>query len=243
MILRGAMKNVAIILAGGIGSRMGGSMPKQFLSLNDKPVIVHTLENFQRNSQINSIIIVCVKDWILHLKEILEEYKISKVVNIVEGGETGHDSTRNGIFSLKNVLSEDDFIIIHDAARPILPQAAIDEMLRVAYEKGNASLAIPCYETVIYTDDGMHGNSQLDRSKIMRIQTPQAYKYGSILKLYEKAEAEDKHDFIYADLVLIHYGETVYFSKGFTNNIKITRKEDIPLCKALMNFSEEELFS
>ena len=82
------MKNVAIILAGGIGSRMGGSMPKQFLSLNDKPVIVHTLENFQRNSQINSIIIVCVKDWILHLKEILEEYKISKVVNIVEGGET-----------------------------------------------------------------------------------------------------------------------------------------------------------
>ncbi len=237
------MKNVAIILAGGIGSRMGGSMPKQFLSLNDKPVIVHTLENFQRNSQINSIIIVCVKDWILHLKEILEEYKISKVVNIVEGGETGHDSTRNGIFSLKNVLSEDDFIIIHDAARPILPQAAIDEMLRVAYEKGNASLAIPCYETVIYTDDGMQGNSQLDRSKIMRIQTPQAYKYGSILKLYEKAEAEDKHDFIYADLVLIHYGETVYFSKGFTNNIKITRKEDIPLCKALMNFSEEELFS
>lgn len=222
MILRGAMKNVAIILAGGIGSRMGGSMPKQFLSLNDKPVIVHTLENFQRNSQINSIIIVCVKDWILHLKEILEEYKISKVVNIVEGGETGHDSTRNGIFSLKNVLSEDDFIIIHDAARPILPQAAIDEMLRVAYEKGNASLAIPCYETVIYTDDGMQGNSQLDRSKIMRIQTPQAYKYGSILKLYEKAEAEDKHDFIYADLVLIHYGETVYFSKGFTNNIKIT---------------------
>lgn len=237
------MKNVAIILAGGIGSRMGGSMPKQFLSLNDKPVIVHTLENFQRNSQINSIIIVCVKDWILHLKEILEEYKISKVVNIVEGGETGHDSTRNGIFSLKNVLSEDDFIIIHDAARPILPQAAIDEMLRVAYEKGNASLAIPCYETVIYTGDGMQGNSQLDRSKIMRIQTPQAYKYGSILKLYEKAEAEDKHDFIYADLVLIHYGETVYFSKGFTNNIKITRKEDIPLCKALMNFSEEELFS
>lgn len=237
------MKNVAIILAGGIGSRMGGSMPKQFLSLNDKPVIVHTLENFQRNSHINSIIIVCVKDWILHLKEILEEYKISKVVNIVEGGETGHDSTRNGIFSLKNVLSEDDFIIIHDAARPILPQAAIDEMLRVAYEKGNASLAIPCYETVIYTDDGMQGNSQLDRSKIMRIQTPQAYKYGSILKLYEKAEAEDKHDFIYADLVLIHYGETVYFSKGFTNNIKITRKEDIPLCKALMNFSEEELFS
>ena len=218
-------------------------MPKQFLSLNDKPVIVHTIENFQKNKQVDEIIIVCVKDWIDHLKEILEEYKISKVTDIIEGGESGHDSTRNGIFSLKNKLSEDDFIIIHDAARPILPQAAIDDMLRIAHEKGNASLAIPCYETVIYTDDGKMGNSQLDRSKIMRIQTPQTYKYGPILRLYEKAEEENKHDFIYADLVLIYYGETVYFSRGFTNNIKITRKEDIPLCKALMTFTEEELFS
>lgn len=237
------MKNVAIILAGGIGSRVGGAMPKQFLSLNDKPVIVHTLENFQKNPQVDSIIIVCIKDWITHLKDILEEYKISKVEKIVEGGITGHDSTRNGIFSLKNILSEDDFIIIHDAARPILPQEAINDMLRVAHEKGNASLAIPCYETVIYTDNGKYGDKQLDRNKIMRIQTPQAYKYGLILNLYERAEAENKHDFIYADLVLIHYGETVYFSKGFTNNIKITRREDIPFCKALMGFTEAELFS
>ena len=109
------MKNVAIILAGGVGSRMGGKMPKQFLSLNDKPVIIHTLENFQKHPQIDSIIIVCVKDWISHLQEILDEYNISKVSSIVEGGETGHDSTRNGIFSLKGVLNDDDFIIIHDA--------------------------------------------------------------------------------------------------------------------------------
>lgn len=237
------MKNYVIILAGGIGSRLGGPMPKQFLSLNDKPVIVHTLENFERNKNIDGIIIVCVRDWISHLKEILLEYKISKVIDIVEGGETGHDSTRNGIFYLREKLSSDDYIIIHDAARPILPQAAIDEMLKVAHDKGNASLAIPCYETVIYTDDGSSGDKQLDRCKIMRIQTPQTYRYGEILPLYDMAEKENKHDFVYADLVLIYYGKTVYFSKGFTNNIKITRKEDIPLCKALMTFSEEELFS
>lgn len=237
------MKNYVIILAGGIGSRLGGPMPKQFLSLNDKPVIVHTLENFERNKNIDGIIIVCVKDWISHLKEILLEYKISKVIDIVEGGETGHDSTRNGIFFLREKLTADDYIIVHDAARPIVPQAAIEEMLRIAHEQGNASLAIPCYETVIYTDDGCSGEKQLDRSKIMRIQTPQAYRYGDILPLYDRAEEENKHDFIYADLVLIYYGKTVYFSKGFTNNIKITRKEDIPLCKALMTFSEEELFS
>lgn len=237
------MKNYAIILAGGIGSRMGGPMPKQFLSLNDKPVIVYTLENFERNPNVDGIVIVCVKDWIQHLREILCEYKISKVVDIINGGKTGHDSTRNGIFYLKNKISNDDFIIIHDAARPILPQKAINEMLRIAHEKGNASLAIPCYETVLYTDDGESGNRQLDRSEIMRIQTPQAYKYGPMIKLYEKAEKKNKHDFVYADLVLVYYGETVYFSKGFANNIKITRKEDVPLCKALMSFSEEELFS
>lgn len=236
------MKNVAIILAGGIGSRLGGPMPKQFLALNDKPVIVHTLENFQRNERIDSVVIVCVKDWIGYLQEIIEEYKISKVEKIVEGGESGHDSTRNGIFSLRNELSSGDFIIIHDAARPILPQAALNELLDVAHEKGNASLAIPCYETVIFTDNGLSGDKQIDRSNLMRIQTPQAYEYSDMLELYERAEKDNKHNFIYADLVLIHYGKTVYFSKGFVNNIKITKKEDIPLCKALMSFSEKELF-
>lgn len=237
------MKNYAIILAGGVGSRLGGTTPKQFLYVNDKPVIIHTLENFERNLNIDGIIIVCLKDWIPHLREILLEYKISKIIGIVEGGETGHDSTRNGIFALHSILSSEDFIVIHDAARPILPQAAINDMLKVAHEKGNASLAIPCYETVIYTDDGLSGQKQLDRSSIMRIQTPQTYKYDDILNLYEKAENDNKHDFIYADLVLIYYGKTVYFSKGFTNNIKITKKEDISLCKALMTFSEEELYS
>ena len=144
---------------------------------------------------------------------------------------------------LRSKLSKDDFVIIHDAARPILPQTAINDMLKIAHKKGNASLAIPCYETAIYTNDGKSGDKQLDRSSFMRIQTPQAYNFGSILELYERAEKEDKHDFIYADLVLIYYGKTVYFSKGFINNIKITRKEDIPLCKALMNFTEEELYS
>ena len=238
------MKHVAIILAGGSGTRMGGAMPKQFLSLKDKPVIVHTLEKFQQNENIDAILIVCIKDWIEHLKEILDEFKIPKVKWIVEGGATGHDSSRNGIFFLKDKLEDNDQVIIHDAARPILPQQAIDEMLRVSHEKGNASLAIPCHETVLFTEDGgKSGLKELDRSSIMRVQTPQAYYYKLIRTVYEKAEAENKHDFIYADLVCAYYGERIYFSKGFTNNIKITRKEDIPLCKSLMKFNDEELFN
>ena len=108
------MKHIAIILAGGVGKRMGGAMPKQFLSLNDKPVIVYTLENFQRNENIDGIVVVCVEDWIEHLKEILDEYKITKVKWVVAGGDTSHDSTRNGIFFLKDKLEDGDQVIQAD---------------------------------------------------------------------------------------------------------------------------------
>lgn len=236
------MKTVALILAGGIGKRMGVSLPKQFLEIKGKPVLVHTLSNFQRNDSVDSIIVVCVSDWIEYTWDLVKKYNLSKVEAIIPGGDTSHDSTRNGIFHLRRTLGKGDVVIIHDAARPILPQKAIDEMLRIAKDNGNASLAIPCYETVIYTDDQLSGNKELDRSHLMRVQTPQAYEYSSILELYERAEKEDRHDFIYADIVAVEYGMTVYFSKGFTNNIKITKQEDIPLCEYLMDIPEDQLF-
>lgn len=236
------MKTVALILAGGIGKRMGVSLPKQFLEIKGKPVLVHTLSNFQRNDSVDSIVVVCVSDWIEYTWDLVKKYNLSKVEAIIPGGDTSHDSTRNGIFHLRRTLGKGDVVIIHDAARPILPQKAIDEMLRIAKDSGNASLAIPCYETVIYTDDQLSGNKELDRSHLMRVQTPQAYEYSSILELYERAEKEDRHDFIYADIVAVEYGMTVYFSKGFTNNIKITKQEDIPLCEYLMDIPEDQLF-
>lgn len=237
------MANYLILLAGGTGSRMGANMPKQFLIVKDKPVIVHTIESFQKNNAIDGIVVVCIKEWINYMQTIVDEYNLYKVKWIIEGGSTGHDSTRNGIFHLKKHINRGDFVIIHDAARPILPQQAINNMLEVAYTYGNASLAIPCYETAIFTEDKLSGIKDLDRNSFMRVQTPQAYKFDEILPLYEKAEKEDKHDFVYADLVYIYYGKRVYFSKGFTNNIKITKKEDIALCEALMNFAEDKLYS
>ena len=235
--------NFLILLAGGTGSRVGANTPKQFLLVNNMPVIVHTINHFQRNHNIDGILVVCIKDWIIHLEKLIDEYKLDKVKWIIEGGQTGHDSTKNGLFFLKDKINPDDFVIIHDAARPIVPQKAINDMLDTAHVTGNASLAIPCYETVILTEDKKSGIRDLDRNTIMRVQTPQAYKYYDIIQLYEKAEQEDKHDFVYADLVYIYYGKRVFFSKGFTNNIKITKKEDIALCEALMKFSEEELYS
>lgn len=237
------MKHIAIILAGGVGSRMGAPQPKQFLEINNKPVIVHTILNFENNNSVDAIVIVCLKDWIPYLQQLVDKYHLSKVRWIIAGGDTCHDSTRNGVFFLRDKLEESDYVIIHDAARLILPQNAINNMLDIAHKNGNASLAIQCYETMLFTEDGLSGTTELERNRVMRIQTPQTYRYGQILTVYEKAEKDNRHDFVYADLVAAYYGERVYFSKGFTNNIKLTRKEDISLCEALMNMPEDALFS
>lgn len=237
------MGNHVIILAGGTGSRVGENMPKQFLIIHNKPVIVHTIECFEKNDLIDDVLIVCIKEWIPYVYSLIQEFHLTKVKWVVEGGPTGYHSTKNGIFALKGIIDRGDNIIIHDAARPIVPQKAIIEMLSVAQKRGNASLAIPCYETVLFTEDGLSGDKQLDRNCVMRVQTPQTYRFGEILDLYEKAEEEKKSDFVYANLVVIHYGGKIYFSKGFTNNIKITTKEDLKLCESLMNFPEDELFA
>ena len=132
-------KNYVVLLAGGVGKRMGADVPKQFLEVKNKPIIVYSIENFQRNPQIEKIVVVCVREWIDYVHELVEKYGLTKVAWVIEGGNTGHDSIRNGVFFLKDKIQADDFIIVHDAVRPVLPQKAIDEVIRVAHEKGNAS--------------------------------------------------------------------------------------------------------
>lgn len=237
------MKNYVILLAGGVGKRMGADIPKQFIEVNGKPVFVHTIENFQRNEQIEKIVVVCVKEWMEHLKKLILEYHLTKVEWVIEGGSTGHDSIKNGIFFLKDKIATDDFIIIHDAVRPVLPQKAIDEVLRVAHEKGNASSSIACHPPIVYTEDFESGISDIDREHVMLTASPQAYRYSLALKCYKQAERENRNDFTFTSSLLIHCGERVYFAKGTTCNIKITRKEDLALFGALLNVPEELMFS
>lgn len=133
-----SMKNYVILLAGGVGKRMQTDIPKQFIVVEGRPILVHTAERFQCNPQIESIVIVCVAEWIDNLRSLVEKYSLTKVRWIIEGGSTGHDSIRNGVFFLKDKIDSDDYIVVHDAVRPILPQKAIDEVIRVSHEKGNA---------------------------------------------------------------------------------------------------------
>lgn len=237
------MKNYVILLAGGVGKRMGGQLPKQFMEVEGKPIIAYTIERFQQNPQIEKIVVVCVKDWIEHLENIINQYALTKVQWITEGGTTGHDSIRNGVFFLKDKIEPDDFIVVHDAVRPVLPQKAIDEVLRVAHENGNASSSIACHPPIVYTDDFKSGITDVDREHVMLTASPQVYRYSLALKYYKKAEEENKHNFTFTSSLLIHYGERIYFAKGTTNNIKITKKEDLALFEALLKVPEELLYS
>ena len=236
------MDNYAIILAGGIGKRMGSDIPKQFIEVNHKPILIYSIENFQNNSHIKKILIVCVKEWINRVQELVDEYSLSKVEWIIEGGSTGHDSIRNGVFFLQSKISPDDLIIIHDAVRPILPQKAIDEVLRVANEHGNASSSIACHPPIVYTEDGISGTRDIDREHVMLTASPQAYRYSLALECYLKAEKDNKHDFTFTSSLLIYCGERVYFAKGTTSNIKITTKEDLALFEALLSVPSELLY-
>lgn len=225
-----------IILAGGIGSRLKSAIPKQFIEINDCPIIVHTIKNFEMNSKIDSIIIVCLNDWIEYTKSIVEKFRFKKVKGIIAGGATGHLSTKNGVYFLKDSLSDDDYVIIHDAARPIVSQAVINDLIDVATQKGNACSAISCYETVVFTENRTSGKKQIDRNNIIRVQTPQCYKFDLIRSLYEQADKDCKEDFVYANTMALHYGIEIFFSKGSNSNIKITTKEDIVLFKALLYY-------
>ena len=237
------MKNHLILLAGGVGKRMQSEKPKQFLEVEGKPIIVYSLLNFQRNPGIENIVVVCVKDWIDYVWELVDKYGLTKVKWVIEGGSTGHDSIRNGVYFLKDKIASDDYIVIHDAVRPILPQKAIDEVIRVAHENGNASSSTVCHPPIVYTEDHKSGITDVDREHVMLTASPQVYKYSLALKCYEQADKEGRNDFTFTSSLLIHCGERVYFAKGTTSNIKITRKEDLALFGALLKVPEELLYS
>lgn len=236
------MKNYVVLLAGGTGTRMGANIPKQFLEVAGKPIIVHTIEKFQENPGIEKIVVVCVKDWIEYVKELAEKHSLTKVEWVIEGGSTGHDSIKNGVFFLKDKIDADDYVIIHDAVRPVLPQKAIDEVIRVAHEKGNASSSIACHPPIVYTEDFESGIKDVDREHVMLTASPQAFRYSLALKCYLQAEEEKLNNFTFTSSLLIHCKERVYFAKGTTCNIKVTTKSDLALFEALLSVPEEDLY-
>lgn len=232
--------NIALILAGGCGSRTEQDIPKQFMNVYEKPLIIYTLENFERHPDIDGIIVVCLEGWHEVLKAYARQYRITKLKWVVSGGCDGQESTQKGVQALAEVCSEDDVIIVHDAIRPFLPEEIITDVITVCQKKGSGLSAMRCQETIVKTNDGVSGNEGISRQEIMRVQTPQAYKYGKAKWAYEEADRRGIKGEVYINTLMLRLGETVYFSKGTDKNVKVTMIDDLEVFKALLKMERED---
>ena len=226
--------NIGLLIAGGSGKRMGQDIPKQFLTVNEKPVIVYTLEAFQDHPEIDEIAVVCIEGWENMLSAYAKQFNITKLKNIFPGGENGQDSIRNGVYGLRDAYGDDNIVLIHDSIRPMVSPEIISDCLSVTVKKGCAITVIPCAEAMLETDDGVESDSSYPRDRLKRTQTPQGFKLGEICDLHKRALESGITNSVASCTLKIEMGEKVYFSKGSEKNIKLTTVEDIDIFKALL---------
>ena len=226
--------NVALVIAGGSGSRMNQDIPKQFLTVNEKPVIVYTLEAFQKHPEIDAIVVVCIAGWEQVLRAYSKQFNIDKLEYVVEGGSNGQESIRNGIFEIEKHYNRDDLVLIHDAIRPMVSAEIISDNIRVARLYGNAITAIPCAEAMLKTEDGLSSSGSFPRERLKRTQTPQAFFIGEICDLHRQAHEKGITNSVASCTLMIEMGKQVFFSAGSEKNIKLTTIEDLDIFKALL---------
>lgn len=228
------MANIGLLIAGGSGNRMHQDIPKQFISVNERPVIVYTLDAFEKHPEIDVIAVVCISGWEQVLWAYARQFNISKLQYVVCGGKTGQDSIRNGVFALEKHFDPEDIVLIHDAIRPMVSAEIISDNIRVAREYGNATTVIPCAEAMLQTEDGVESSGSYPRDRLKRTQTPQAFHLGYICDLHRRALKAGITNSVASCTLMIEMGEKVYFSAGSEKNIKLTTVEDIDIFKALL---------
>ncbi|WP_346689859.1 IspD/TarI family cytidylyltransferase [uncultured Cloacibacillus sp.] len=232
--------NVALILAGGVGARMNYEIPKQFINVNGKPILIYTLEVFQKHPSIDKIMVVCLDGWTDLLSKYAQQYGIAKLSWIVPGGNTGQESIRNGVYNLKNYCKDDDIVIIHDGIRPMVDDAVLSDVIVTCQKYGNAVTSLPYNEQIFIKCDEYSTNKYIPRETLRRVSTPQAYRFGKLLWAYEKAFSEKIgiYGSSYTNTMMVDLGETLYFAIGSDKNIKITTRDDLELFKAFQNMQK-----
>lgn len=232
------MANIALIIAGGVGARMQQDIPKQFLSVNDKPVIVYTLEAFQNHPDIDAIYVACLSGWQEILKAYIKQFNITKAVTIIEGGKNGQDSIRNGVYAIAENYQDDDLIMVHDAIRPMLSADIISENIVKCKKYGNAITVIPCMEAMLKSEDEIESTESILRNSLFRAQTPQTISVGEAVKLHKEALEKGITNSVATCTLLLELGRKVYFARGSELNIKITTTDDITIFKALLSMQK-----
>lgn len=236
------MKTIAILTAGGIGSRTHQDLPKQFLTVENKPIIIYTLEAFQRHPSIDEIYVSCLEGWSAVLEAYAKQFNITKLKRIVVGGSTGQQSIYNGLKAIDedNNETKDIVVLIHDGNRPMLPNDVITDNLVKQKQFGSAVAVVPTTEVVFVSKNGLESNAALNRDELWRTQTPHSYKFDELWSVHKKALIDGVNNMAASCSLMQQYGYTTYFSKGSEKNIKITTVEDIEIFKALLNAKIDE---
>ncbi|MFM1580603.1 IspD/TarI family cytidylyltransferase [Helcococcus bovis] len=227
-------KNIAIIIAGGSGSRMGQDIPKQFINVYDKPILIYTLESFERHPLIDAIEVVCIDGWEQVLQSYAKQFNITKLKWIVKGGSTGQESIRNGVYNLENHVNADDNIIIHDGIRPLVDDAVLSDVISKCDKYGNSVTSMPYNEQIFVIDDEISTVKYIPRETLKRVSTPQAYKFDLLFDKYHEAFEKEIgiYGSHYVNTMMVELGVRLYFAAGSDKNIKLTTKDDLEMFKA-----------
>ena len=208
--------NYAVIIAGGHGARMGQDIPKQFINVYDKPVLVYTLESFQRHPLVDAILLVCIEGWQDMVWAYAKQFGIDKLRWIVPGGASGQESIRNGVYALEGIAQPDDIVIIHDGVRPLVESDVLTDVIRTA--------------------------QYIPRETLRRVSTPQAYRFDLVDDGYHRAEREDigMKGSNYTNTMMVQLGVRLYFAAGSDKNIKLTTKDNLEMFKAYLKQDEDQ---
>ena len=210
--------NYALIIAGGSGNRMGQDIPKQFINVYDKPVLIYTLESFQRHPMVDAI-------------------------DVVSGGKSAQESIRNGVFHLEIKAKADDIIIIHDGIRPLVDDTVLTDVIQKACQYGNGVTSLPYNEQIfiVNPDDETTTREYIPRETLRRVSTPQAYQFGRLDSAYHEAFEKEIgiYGSAYTNTMMVELGETLHFAAGSDKNIKLTTKDDLEMFKGYMKMDKD----
>ena len=233
--------NVAIIIASGSGQRMGQDIPKQFINVYDKPVLLYTLEGFQKHPKVDAIEVVTLEGWHDIVWAYAKQFNIDKLKWIVSGGASAQESIRNGVYNLEDKCAPDDIIIIHDGIRPLVDETVLSDVIVKCEKYGNAVTSLPYNEQIFLVDDEISTVKYIPRETLRRVSTPQAYTFKKLDEKYHEAYEKEIgiYGSSYTNTMMVELGERLYFAAGSDKNIKLTTKDDLEMFKAYLKSDKD----
>lgn len=230
--------NVAVIFAGGVGSRMtSAAVPKQFLEIHGKPIIVHTLEHFEEHPEIDAIAMAILPEWRHHMDRLIRRHEFEKVRWVVDGGATGQESRHRALQAVALDAPPETIVLIHDGVRPLIDAKLISANIATVQEHGSAITCIKMNETIVSAAAG-HIEDVIPREPIYAARAPQSFRLGEILSVYDQAVLDGEHDTIDSCTLMSTYGKPIHRVDGPRHNIKITTADDFYVCRTFFDILE-----